>query len=430
MSRLDVHLHVPRVGVLERVEQSRLRFTYRGEPEALRGLPPLSLSLPLRREPFSDEECRGFFSGLLPEGGFLRAVARAFGVSASNPFAVLEAIGGECAGAISLAPPGAGPPSPREPWWPSPFELVDVLQRSPGRVLQAGVGDHGEGLRLSLAGAQDKLPVVFAEGRIGITRGNPPSTHIVKLPIEGFPDTVANEQLCLALARASGLDAAEAVARRADGEQAKGPHLRYLLVTRYDRRAEPPARLHQEDVCQALGVPPELKYQAEGGPTVADCASLIARHSAVPARDRLAFADALIFNLLIGNHDAHAKNYSLMLEGPDAPRLAPLYDLLSTSVYPDLSRKLAMKLGGENRPVYIRGRHLDRLAGELNMRPRAFRRRAADLAARVTAALPEVAERLATNFDHPSTLQHITDQVQAAARRLRSALAEPSSPGS
>jgi serine/threonine-protein kinase HipA len=423
MSRLDVYLHDIPVGGLERTDQGRLRFWY--APEARPDpLPPLSLSLPIRAEPFTDDECRGYFSGLLPEGGFLRAVARAFGVSASNAFSVLEAIGGECAGAVSLSPPGAGRPAPGGPRWLDARELHALLAESPERILAAGF--DGEGLRLSLAGVQEKLPVIFAGGKVGITGGEPPSTDIIKLPITGFTDTVPNESYCLALATASGLSAVAAGTRvaspRAFIGEPPSDSIPFLQVTRYDRTKEAPVtRIHQEDFCQALGRPPEVKYETDGGPGVADCVELIGRHSAVPAKDRLAFAEALLFNLVIGNLDAHSKNYSLILEGEDAPRLAPLYDLLSTSIYPGLTRKLAMKIGGENRPEYIRPRHLERLAADLGMRPASLRRRAGDLCERIESALPVADEQVADDFRDPETHEKLKKRVAEGIELLRGA---------
>lgn len=269
---------------------------------------------------------------------------------------------------------------------------------------------------------------MFGGGRIAITGGEPPSTHIIKLPIEGFGDTVPNESYCLALADESGLSAAEAIARVVGptafiGEPPEDS-IPFLQVTRYDRRLEAPiTRIHQEDFCQALGRPPQVKYEAEGGPSIADCAGLISRHSAVPARDRLAFADALFFNVVVGNHDAHSKNYSLILEGDDAPRLAPLYDVLSTSVYPGLTRKLAMKFGGENRPEYIRPRHLERLAADLGMRIAPLRRRANDLCERVEAALPAADERGAEDFRNAEIHVKIKERVADGIRLLRNAAA-------
>lgn len=425
MTALDVFLHDERVGRLERLAQARLRFSYSDAWIGVRGM-ALSLSLPVRAEPFDDPECRPFFAGLLPEGDFLQAVARAFGVSAANPFAVLEAIGGECAGAVSLSGAGAPPPPSNPPRWLGDSELVDLIEQLPSRPLLAG-GDE-DGLRLSLAGAQDKLPVVFGGGRIGITRGEPPSTHILKLPDGRFEDMAANEAFCLALASEAGLNAVKAGARVASrGAIEPRPDDReYLLVWRYDR-AEAEAgtrRIHQEDLCQALSFVSEAKYEADGGPGVADCANLLRRHSAVPAVDLLALLDSLLFNFLIGNHDAHSKNLSLVLEGERAPRLAPLYDLVSTAAYEGLSRKMAMRLGGEYRPEYVRGRHLARLATDLGMAPAAVRDRAESLCERVIGAHDAARAAIPAEFEESPILDRISAVIEKRAKLLRDACAE------
>ena len=159
MTSLDVYLHTELVGSLERRAQARLRFTYATEWVEAAG-PPLSLSLPVRPDPFSDEECRPFFEGLLPEGEFLKAIARVFHVSADNPFALLSEIGGECAGAVSLAPAGAPPPigASTPPRWLSDKELDELLGDLPRRPLPAAAEEDDEGFRLSLAGKRARRP--------------------------------------------------------------------------------------------------------------------------------------------------------------------------------------------------------------------------------------------------------------------------------
>jgi serine/threonine-protein kinase HipA len=212
MTSLDVYLHEDRVGRLERQPQARLAFQYEaGWVEREGG--PVSLSLPVREATFGDEECRPFFKGLLPEGEFLKAIARIFHVSAENSFTVLEQIGGECAGAISLVPRGATPPflADSEPRWLEDGELGELIEDLPNPSLADDPERGGVGLRLSLAGTRDKLPVLWGEERIGITRGHPPSTHIIKKPAPELAAMVANEAYCLALAEASGLTAAQAL---------------------------------------------------------------------------------------------------------------------------------------------------------------------------------------------------------------------------
>lgn len=421
MNALDVYLHDELVGLLERLDGADLRFTY--DAGWLTGAEtPISLSLPLREEPYLDAECRPFFAGLLPEGEFLRSVARTFHISAENSFTVLQEIGGECAGAISLVVPDGEPPfaSAPDPEWLTEPQLGSLLAELPARPLLAGPDDE-EGVRLSLAGTRDKLPVLLRDESIGITRGRPPSTHIIKVPppeIDGF---VANEAYCMALAREIGLSVATATPFRAD-------HLEALLVERYDRfrAASTVRRIHQEDLCQASGRPPAMKYEAEGGPGIAECAQLIGAHAAGPGVSILKFLDALMFNLLIGNADAHSKNYSLLLEGPGTPRLAPLYDLLSTRVYGRrFGRKMAMKYGGEYRSDRIRGRHLDRLGDDLGIAARRVRKHADAIATQALQARETARENLPSPWQEDPIIDAIDAIVAEFADLLRRAVDEP-----
>lgn len=421
MNVLDVYLHDDRAGLLERGDSGAIRFTY--DPGWLAAAEtPISLSLPLRVEPYEDPECRPFFKGLLPEGEFLRAVARTFHISADNPFTVLQEIGGECAGAVSLVAPGGEPPfaSAPDPQWLAEAELATLLAELPSRPLLSGPEDD-EGVRLSLAGTRDKLPVLIQEDRVGITRGRPPSTHIVKVPPAGLEGFVANEAYCMALAREVGLTVATAVPLRAGDLEA-------LSVERYDRFREGSEvrRVHQEDFCQASGLPPEMKYEAEGGPGVADCARLIRAHGATPGLTALALLDALLFNFLIGNADAHAKNYSLLLEGPRTPQLAPLYDLLSTRAYGrQFGRKMGMKYGGEYRPEKVRGRHLDRMGEDLGITARGVLIHANDLAERTLRAREAARESLPAGWRDEPIIDMIDEIVAEFADLLRRAAGEP-----
>ena len=339
MNNLIVYLNVERVGTLEQDDSGLMQFSYNQAWLEKPGAMPLSRSLPLQSEVFSGKKARPFFAGILPEEGPRKKVAEILGISDTNDFAMLERIGGECAGAVSLLPEGVAPTDPknarnRELTEP---ELRQLIAELPSRPLMVG----RDGLRLSLAGAQDKLPVIVRNNRLSLPLDGTPSTHILKPEPDRFPGLAANEMFCMTLARAVGLNA---------------PHTEYrligktpcLLVQRYDRATDEDGhttRLHQEDFCQALGFPPERKYQAEGGPTLSDCISLLRNWSTAPVLDIPSFISGLIFNVLIGNADAHGKNYSLLYSGGNR-RLSPYYDLVSTLAWPELSKNLAMKIGG------------------------------------------------------------------------------------
>lgn len=416
---LDVYLHGERAGTLRRRSQARLEFLY-SEAWVEERRDPISLALPVRREAYEHEDCAPFFEGLLPEGEFLKAISRTLHVSAGNSFQLLAEIGGECAGAISVGPPGGPVPGQSEapPRWLEGRQLGKLLGDLPDRPLLATIDE--DGFRISLAGAQDKVGVLFEDERIGLSRGSPPSTHIVKAPIPGVTNSVANEAFCMTLARHASLEVAAAEPRTAAGAE-------YLLVTRYDRDSgQPPdGRLHQEDFCQALGLVPAVKYENEGGPGAADCGALIRRHSGAPARDILAFLQALLFNFLIGNNDAHSKNYSLLLDGPGSIRMAPLYDLLSIAAIPGASRNLAMKYGGEKRVSYLRRRHLGRLADELGIKGPLVERHARSMIERVVPAVEDARRSLPAGFQAAETLDRIEGVISERAERLRKAVREP-----
>ncbi|MCE2680635.1 MAG: type II toxin-antitoxin system HipA family toxin [Burkholderiales bacterium] len=334
----------------------RLSFQYRPDWLSQPNAVALSQSLPLGPDPFNDHQCRAFFAGLLPEGNLRRLIAQQCQVSSQNDFALLNAIGGECAGAITFVPDGLPISTANQTgiqWLDEP-QLIALLNELPRRPMLAG----RDGMRLSLAGAQDKLPVVFDGERIGLPKGGQPSTHILKPAIASVQDSVINEGFCLALAQAMGMPTAQAQIFQVSDRQV-------LLVARYDRRVGTdgqPVRIHQEDFCQALGTVPEMKYQNEGGPDLKACFDLLRKASRPSAPQVLRLLDAVIFNALVGNHDAHAKNFSLLCATGRAPTLAPLYDMLSTAVYDHLTPKMAMKLGSKYKFTEVQTRHWDQFA--------------------------------------------------------------------
>jgi len=407
MNTLTVYLHSEPVGSLEQDAGGHLRFTYAPDWLERDDATPLSRILPLSPDPYENKHARPFFAGILPEEGPRAAIARLLGISESNDFALLERIGGECAGAVSLLPEGRQPlHAENRTRGLDEQELVAIIHELPRRPLLAGE----EGVRLSLAGAQDKLPVVVDADVIALPLGNTPSTHIIKPEPERFPGLVANEAFCMNLARRVGLDVPETRTRTIGGKPC-------IVVTRYDREAGPAGtvRLHQEDLCQALGRPPERKYQQEGGPTVRECVALLREWSTTPVLDILAFVDALIFNVLIGNADAHGKNYAMMYAA-GRRRLAPLYDLVSTIAWPELSTRLAMNIGHGKSVNDINPAHFKRLAEECDLGWPMVRERIGDLAGR-TMDVVKAMESIG-NAPTPDLSARIADAIQNRCERM------------
>ena len=400
------------VGSLAAARHGAMRFAYDGGWLADPAAPALSISLPKRPEPFPPRRCRPFFEGLLPEGAQRDAVAAVLGVSRANEFTLLEGLGGEVAGALALWPAGETPPRFEAAGTALPLaddELAALPTSLETRPFLAGT----RGLRLSLAGAQSKLPVVLVDGRIGLPAPGQPTTHILKPPIARFPATTENEAFAMRLAARLGLDAAPVEPYLVAGRAC-------LLVTRYDRRVEPDGtvrRLHQEDFCQALGIVADRKYAADGGPGFRQCFELVRRASTRPAVEVLKLLDAAIVQVLLGNADAHGKNYSL-LHRDGRVELAPLYDLLSTVAYPDLSPGFTMRIARRATLEELRRGDWDRFANGAGLGAPFVRRRVQELADLALARADAVAAELAGPGMDQDALAGFAGRVAGRARRL------------
>lgn len=353
---LDVYLFNKLAGTLTRQDTGVLHFQYTKGYLEEKNPYRLSISMPLSDQIYDDKIARPFFSGLLPDDVALENLAKYLGFSPKNSFGLLEAVGGECAGAISLYPSGNDPQKYKEEIKIlSDQELNELLEKLKTRPLLAGE----DGLRLSLAGAQDKLAVKLIDNQIALIKGTMPTSHILKPMISGVSDSIYNELFCLQLAEKMGLS----VPKTSIMWTQEKP---FFIIERYDRKKDDSGeifRLHQEDFCQALSIPPEIKYQREGGPGLTQCLSLIDNYSKQPAKDRLAFIQLIIFNYLIGNADAHAKNFGFLYTD-FKPELSPAYDLLSTAVYENLSKKMAMKIGSKYDPERVMLHHWYEISGD------------------------------------------------------------------
>lgn len=333
---LAIWLYGRQVAVVERQRNNRLRLSYTGDALATYegGTPLLSLAFPLTRDRHPNGVTRAFLDGLLPEGEPRRAIAAELDVPASDVFGLLGALGKDCAGALVIQPEDDPPPPAPTTRTAQPLS-ADDLGELVANLRSAPLGID-RNVRLSLAGVQEKLLLTrLPDGTWGRPVDGTPSTHILKPEIERFQDTVENEAFCMTVAKHLGLSVADVETIVVDERPV-------LVVQRYDRVVDPDGtvhRVHQEDFCQALGLPPDKKYEQDAGPTLARVARVLQDVADPSAPETL--LRALTLNVALGNCDAHGKNFSLLHTESGVLRLAPLYDLLSTTLYP-LDDKLAM----------------------------------------------------------------------------------------
>jgi serine/threonine-protein kinase HipA len=362
-----------------------LSFSYADAWRSSAAAFPISVLAPLGAAGMPPSVFTPWLTNLLPEGHALTMIGRTAGVSPGDVLGILDSVGRDTAGALSFG----GPAKRGEPRYSQPAgdQLERIINDLPKRPFLV----ETEGVSMSLAGAQEKLPVVLSDGEIAIPLNNNPSTHILKPDNSRLEGSVQNEALCLTLARLLGLNTASVTTGRA-GERS------YLLVERYDRllNGDDWIRLHQEDFCQACGKPPASKYEHNQsglrGPSLPDLFDVAARF--LPPRDRLALLDAAIFNVLITNVDSHAKNYSILIDHNGA-RLAPLYDLMCARVWDNITKNMAQEIGGQRRGRHLHRRHWERLAEACGFNKRMVVQRVVKLAKQVIAKVDDAAAAVA-----------------------------------
>lgn len=396
---LSVYLNEHRVGLLQLDAQRRFVFQYDSAWLSSAESVPLSLSLPLQEAAYTDDSARPFFANLLPEAQLREVIARKLGLSENNDYGLLEAIGGECAGAVSLLPQDQ-PLDEQGHYQPlNEDELHTLIEQMPQRPMLAGEGE----MRLSLAGVQNKLPVYFDGTQIYQPHGGKPSSHILKPAIRDYHGSVFNEAYCMQLAKAVGLLVPEVTLYNNQGQW-------LYLISRYDREPDQQGdlvRLHQEDFCQALGILPEAKYEKEGGPSLADCFNLLRERSIQPVIDLPQLVNWVVFNYFIGNADAHGKNVSLLLT-QHGPMLAPFYDLMSTAIYPGLSDKPAMKIGGEDRPDWIIARSWQQFSEETGIGFKMVKQTLEEMSDHLAQQAPPLAKQ----FSHDYAETNVPNEIQ------------------
>ncbi len=358
---LGVWLSGTMVAVISR-KRRQLRLAY--TEEALRqyplGLPLLSIALPLTRVPYTHLPVRAFLDGLLPEGQPRQEIARDIGVRQDDTFGLIEALGRDCAGAIVILPANEPQPSVATTHTArrlTQTEIAELVANLP----EAPLGVSGR-VRISLAGVQEKLLLTrMPDGSWGQPVDGTPSTHILKPEIARYPGTVENEAFCMRVAKHLGLAVANVETTEVGGRK-------LIVVERFDRViAEDGSveRLHQEDFCQATAALQDQKYEEDGGPSLRKIAGIL--QTAASPDSTEALLRAVTLNLLLGNGDAHAKNFSILYAPTGAIRFAPLYDLMSTLFYGD--ERLAMFIDNVHRTNLVTAGRLTQRGSELGLPP-------------------------------------------------------------
>lgn len=414
------HIHIKNTG--------NLTFQYDDRWLATKGNFPLSVTMPLSADIYPDQIITPWLANLLPEEQQLLTLSRTLGLSSTDALAILREIGGDTAGAISI-----GEPSDRSTW--AYATLTNQYgTESAEEALTAHFKDLGQrpflagedGVRLSLAGGQKKsaLAALDADGRpklglpvagdqIAIPKHGAPSTLIIKPDNPNLPGIIENEAYCLTLAKLIGISTAEVGIINSTDRTA-------LVVARYDRTIRKDGslrRLHQEDFAQANAIQPMQKYE-QGTVKGLDMTGLIGTARHLPPRDALALQDQVIFNLLVANTDAHAKNYSMLLGQQIS--LSPLYDVSSVLHWDHVNQYHAQKLGGRKRkPCNIARKHWDQIAADAGFNPRITRLRVQELVDAMFSKRREAIELVAAQDGASEKMvHHVAELVEQNALRI------------
>lgn len=338
-NQLQVVFEDQLVGVIHLDNKSKINFQYSNNwlqsPKSF----AVSHSLPLSTSTYTDK-AQIYFSNLLPEGKIRRLLSAKLGISEENDFQLLKSLGEDCAGAFQIL---RGKFNVRKSHEKPEYEKISISKIAKIYNEQPifYMGLDNENIRLSLAGAQDKIAVYYAQEEFYLPKNGAPSTHILKLPSRDFANLAENEFYMSLLAKDCDLNMMPA--KLVTTEKFSG-----LLIERYDRFevSKKIHRLHQEDFCQALGVSYNNKYQDEGGPSLVDAFNLLQDESIQAIEDIQQLLRWTFFNICIGNCDNHGKNLALLMKSQNQWQLSPFYDLVCTKIYPSLTKKQAMKIGG------------------------------------------------------------------------------------
>ena len=412
-AHLNLYYEEKLVGVLSEDEQERLSFKY--SKEWLEDDQSFSISVALRLvdETFDHIKTKSFFENLLPEGEVKNSIEQLSHKNVSDEFGFLKEFGIDCSGAFILTP--SDHLKSKDKFKSKEIKLSTIYEYLRDKRPLSSTIINEDGGRFSLAGAQDKFPVIYKRKKLYIPLDGEPTTHILKPYIryhKGTEDTPYNEHFCMCLAKSIGLDVPKTILL--EGE------FPLYLIERFDRESVNGKikRIHQQDFCQAQGLTSRKKYEEDGGPTFAMNYKLIADTSSLPIKDLSKLLKWFYFNLLIGNNDCHSKNLSI-LHTEEGLRLSPFYDILSTSIYKGLTSKFSYKIGGQLQWYKLKERNFELLADEIGINVSVLYREAKHVISKFETKLEAEVLRFNSNFQKIETANIIGKEIKKRIDHLR-----------
>jgi len=400
------------VGVLSEDTEERLSFTYSDIWLESEDSFSISINLPMDKKKYGHIQTKAFFENLLPEGEVKKAVESLSQRNVTDEFHFLKEYGADCAGAFTL----------------SPFDLEELDKDLKSKEISfdkiyeylrdkrplTGTIITEEGGKFSLAGAQDKFPVIYKNKKLFIPLNGEPTTHILKPYVRyhrDTEDTPYNEHFCMQLAKTIGLNVPKTIL--IEGE------FPLYLVERYDRKisSNKTIRIHQEDFCQAQGLTSRKKYEEDGGPKLFNNYQLIKLNSAVPLKDLSQFLKWFWFNLLIGNNDCHSKNLSF-LHTDGGIRLSPFYDLLCTSIYKGLTPKFSYRIGGQLYWYKLKQRNFTNLANEIGIKDALLFKEGKIVIELISKKIDDLVQEFEISFSEIETASLIKEEFNKRANHL------------
>ena len=379
---------------------------------------PISLTLPVRLEPYIQDYAKPYFANLLPEGEARTAIETRLGISRGDDFELLKKIGGDCAGSVTLFPEDQTPFINAKYTALSNDELITLIRELPQNPLCAG---RSKSIRLSLAGAQNKTTLYVTDSVYYLPENGAPSSHILKIPITnitGITDTVQNETFVMMLAKEVGLNVPNV-------ELVQIGDIPVFVIERYDRfvdENQKTQRLLQEDFCQILKLEPTVKYQNAGGPSLEDCVIKIREHSSDSLTDTEQLLKWVAFNFLVGNADAHGKNLSMIWNSGEI-RLAPFYDILSTMVYGDNhTPDFAMSIGREFNTEKLTRDNWKQMAKFLDVNIRLIDKINSNLVDSIGSSLKKILETFESKYGSNVIVGQIVRNIYARSTLLKNSL--------